>query len=182
MIRISGFLLAGVGIWLISRTEDGSGSEGIGLAALAGLGLRRILLGMREAGDGSALWLATVTRTGGLLVTGMDRDFYDGVFGRSHHRVRWGILAGCLDVIGTALFVRASQTGRLDAAVVLTSLYPAVTVLLARLILREHFTRWKAVGILAAMLAVPLIAGHTMKGLILCPEYGICIPILEYRR
>ncbi|HXY04273.1 MAG TPA: EamA family transporter, partial [Terriglobales bacterium] len=56
------------------------------------------------------------------------------------------------------LFVRASQTGRLDSAVVLTSLYPAVTVLLARLILREHFTRWKAVGLFAALLAVPMIA------------------------
>jgi drug/metabolite transporter (DMT)-like permease len=41
---------------------------------------------------------------------------------------------------------------------VLSSLYPAITVLLARLFLREHFTRWKAVGILAALLAVPMIA------------------------
>jgi drug/metabolite transporter (DMT)-like permease len=55
-------------------------------------------------------------------------------------------------------FIRAQQTGRLDSAVIVASLYPAVTVLLARLILREHFTRWKAVGILAALGAVPLIA------------------------
>jgi drug/metabolite transporter (DMT)-like permease len=73
--------------------------------------------------------------------------------------VQFGLLAGCLDVSGTALFVRATQTGRLDSAVVLTSLYPAVTVLFARLILHEHFTRWKAVGMLAALLAVPMIAG-----------------------
>jgi len=56
------------------------------------------------------------------------------------------------------LFIRASQTGRLDAAVVLSSLYPAVTVLLARFILREHFTPWKALGMVAALLAVPMIA------------------------
>jgi EamA domain-containing membrane protein RarD len=37
-------------------------------------------------------------------------------------------------------------------------LYPAVTVLLARVVLKEHFTRWKAVGILAALAAVPMIA------------------------
>jgi drug/metabolite transporter (DMT)-like permease len=72
--------------------------------------------------------------------------------------IGFGVLAGCLDVIGSVLFIRASQTGRLDAAVVLSSLYPAVTVLLARFILREHFTRWKALGMIAALLAVPMIA------------------------
>ena len=159
-IRVFGFLLAGIGIWLISRTEDGAGTEGIGLAALAGLGFAGFYLGMREAGEGSALWLATFTRVGGLMITATI------VIGaQSFHEIapsaaRWGVLAGCLDVTGTALFVRASQTGRLDTAVVLTSLYPAVTVLLARLVLREHFTRWKAVGIVAAMLAVPLVAAH----------------------
>jgi len=158
-IRIAGFLLAGMGIWLISRTEDGTGTEGIGLAALAGLGFAGFYMGMREAGDGSALWLATFTRTGGLIVTGMIVIFTRSFREITPSSARWGMLAGCLDVTGTALFVRASQTGRLDAAVVLTSLYPAITVLLARLILREHFTRWKAVGIFAAMLAVPLIAG-----------------------
>jgi uncharacterized membrane protein len=72
--------------------------------------------------------------------------------------IAFGVLAGCLDIIGSVLFIRASQTGRLDAAVVLSSLYPAVTVLLARFILREHFTRWKALGMVAALLAVPMIA------------------------
>jgi len=157
-IRVAGFLLAGVGIWLISRTEDNTSSEGIELAALAGVGFAGFYLCMRQAGDASALWLATFVRTGGLTVTGtvvlLQRSFRQ----ITPAAARWGMLAGFLDATGTALFVRASQTGRLDAAVVLTSLYPAVTVLLARLILQEHFTRWKAVGIFAAMLAVPLIA------------------------
>jgi drug/metabolite transporter (DMT)-like permease len=56
------------------------------------------------------------------------------------------------------MFILASQTGRLDAAVLISSLYPAVTVLLARFFLKEHFSRWKIVGLLAALLAVPLIA------------------------
>jgi uncharacterized membrane protein len=72
--------------------------------------------------------------------------------------VRWGLFTGCVDSLGTILFVRASQTGRLDEAVVISSLYPAVTVLLARVFLQEHFTRWRFVGLLAALAAVPMIA------------------------
>src|SRR5438874_2346219 len=69
-----------------------------------------------------------------------------------------GSIAGFLDSSGTALFIRASQTGRLDAAVVISSLYPAITVLLARFVLHEHLSRWKLVGMVAALAAVALIA------------------------
>jgi len=159
-MHIAGFLVAAMGIWLISRTEDGSGPQGIGLAALAGVGFAGFYLCISQAKDGSALWLAVFSRTGALVVTGLivllQRNFRDITAGG----VRLGLLAGCLDVSGTALFVRATQTGRLDSAVVLASLYPAITVLLARLVLHEHFTRWKAVGMFAALLAVPMIAGQ----------------------
>src|SRR5205823_5179315 len=72
--------------------------------------------------------------------------------------VGWAVVTGCVDSVGTVLFVSASQSGRLDEAVVLSSLSPAVTVLLARLFLKEHFTRWKFVGLLAALASVPMIA------------------------
>jgi len=157
VVHVAGFVIAAVGIWLISRAEDGSGPEGIGLAAIAGIGFAGFYLGISQARDGSALWLAVFSRVGSLGLTGaivlLQRNLQitrEGIF--------WGMVAGCLDVSGTALFVRASQLGRLDSAVVLTSLYPAVTVLLARLVLDEHFTRWKAVGMFAALVAVPLIA------------------------
>jgi drug/metabolite transporter (DMT)-like permease len=159
-IHIAGFLVAAVGIWLISRAEDGSGIAGVETAALCGAGFAGFYLCITQAKDGSAFWLAFFSRCGALLVTGLivlaQRRFRE----ITAAGVRWGVLAGCLDVSGTALFVRASQTGRLDSAVVLTSLYPAVTVLLARVILHEHFTRWKAVGMFAALLAVPMIAGQ----------------------
>jgi len=67
-------------------------------------------------------------------------------------------VAGSFDITGSALFIFASQHGRLDEAVVISSLYPAVTVILARLILKEHFSRWRFIGLLAALAAVPMIA------------------------
>jgi len=159
IVPMVGFVLAGIGILLIARAEDGSSPDGIGLAALSGIGFAGFYLCIKQAGEGSALWVAACSRVGSLVVT-------VGIvlLGRNLERmpkpaVGLGFLAGCLDVSGSALFVRAIQTGRLDSAVVLTSLYPAVTVLLARIILHEHFTRWKAVGMFAALVAVPMIAG-----------------------
>ncbi len=158
-IPIVGFFLAAIGLWLITRTENGNAPEGIGLALVAGTGFASFYLCVRQAGDASAFWIATFTRAGGLLITGLivllQREFRD----ITAAGVRWGILTGCVDSLGTILFVRASQTGRLDEAVVISSLYPAVTVLLARLFLKEHFTRWRFVGLLAALAAVPMIAG-----------------------
>jgi uncharacterized membrane protein len=69
------------------------------------------------------------------------------------------MFAGILDITGTTVFIRASQIGRLDDAVVLSSLYPAVTVLLARIFLHEHFSRARTIGMVAALAAVPMIAG-----------------------
>ncbi|MFZ0542409.1 MAG: DMT family transporter [Candidatus Sulfotelmatobacter sp.] len=157
-IPLFGFVIAAVGLWLITRTEDGSKPEGIGLAVIAGIGFASFYLSVREAGDVSALWIATLTRTGGLIVTSlivlMLRNFRD----ITPAGIRWGVVTGCIDSLGTILFVHASQSGRLDEAVVISSLYPAVTVLLARMFLKEHFTRWRLVGLVAALAAVPMIA------------------------
>jgi drug/metabolite transporter (DMT)-like permease len=155
---ISGFILALIGIWLISRPEDGRRPQGIALAIAAGLGFAFFYIFMKQAGSGSALWLATASRGSALAITAAI-TLLGRKFSPTYPRgFALGLFAGCMDVAGTVLFVRASQTGRLDTAVVLSSLYPAVTVLLARLFLKEHFTRWKAIGILAALAAVPLIA------------------------
>ena len=156
--RVLGFLFAIAGLWLITRSEDGHRPEGIGSAILAGIGFATFYLCVRQAGDSSAVWIASLTRTGGLLATGTitlaQRKFRD----ITATGVRWALLTGCIDSLGTLLFVRANQSGRLDEAVVISSLYPAITVLLARLVLNEHFTRWKFVGLLAALASVPLIA------------------------
>ncbi|MBZ5720661.1 MAG: DMT family transporter [Acidobacteriia bacterium] len=155
---VAGFVLAGLGIWLISRPDSRTGSEGLGLAFLAGLGFAGFFLCINQTGVASAVWSAAISRFASLVLVGFIVLVRGGVPRVRRMDAILGIFAGFLDSTGTLVFIRADQTGRLDAAVVLTSLYPAVTVLLARFLLKEHFTRWKAVGIAAALLAVPLIA------------------------
>ncbi len=156
-LPILGFVMAAVGIWLISRSNDETHSRGLGLAVLAGLGFAGYFLFTKQAGEGSALWIALAARLASFAITGAIVLFTPSREIAPSSAVL-AVLAGFLDISGSVAFVRATQTGRLDVAVVISSLYPALTVLLARLILHERFTRWKLVGMLTCLLAVPLIA------------------------
>ncbi len=172
---ISGFGLAIVAIWLITRPEPSPDArleltrdhsnrrnaaarpKGAGMAALAGVGFAGFYLCIHQA-TGSSAWIATVSRVGSFAATALAVAVMRAPLTLDRPRALLGVLAGCLDVSASALFIFASQRGRLDEAVVITSLYPAVTVLLARIVLKEQFSRWKFVGLLAALAAVPLIA------------------------
>ncbi len=157
--HLFGFFLAAIGVWLISRSEDGAGPpEGLGMAVLAGICFAGFYLCIHRAGDASALWSATCSRAGSFAVAALIVVFGRYVRTMPPPVLGIAVIAGILDTGGSAVFIRAGQTGRLDNAVVLSSLYPAVTVLLARIFLHEHFSRARTIGMLAALAAVPMIA------------------------
>jgi drug/metabolite transporter (DMT)-like permease len=158
--HVLGFLLAGIGVWLISRTEGAGGRpEGLWTAVLAGCGFAGFYLCIHQADAGDAVWVSVCSRFASLAVT-MMIVLAGGYLGRlPRATLGIAIIAGILDISGSTVFVRAAQLGRLDSAVFLSSLYPAVTVLLARIFLHEHFSRARTVGMLAALAAVPMIAG-----------------------
>jgi drug/metabolite transporter (DMT)-like permease len=176
---ILGFALAIVAIWLITRPEsrepgcrepgcreedprsnndDTGHPRGVALAALAGVGFAGFYLCIHQA-SGSPTWLAAISRIGSFTSTAVAVIAIRAPLSLNRTSLALGAFAGCFDILGSALFIFASEHGRLDEAVVITSLYPAFTVLLARIILKEHFSRWKFIGLLAALAAVPLIAG-----------------------
>lgn len=160
---MAGFILAIVAIWLITRPEPSGANDetghpkGLAMAALAGVGFAGFYLCIHQA-SGSSEWLATISRVGSFTTTSIAVLATRAPLTLPRPSILFAVVAGCLDITGSALFIFANQHGRLDEAVVITSLYPAVTVLLARIVLKEHFSRWKFVGLLAALAAVPLIA------------------------
>lgn len=66
-------------------------------------------------------------------------------------------MSGVLDTLGNGAFALAAQTGRVDVAAVLSSLYPGSTVLLAWILLKEHITYKQVVGIVFALVGIILI-------------------------
>jgi drug/metabolite transporter (DMT)-like permease len=160
---IAGFALAILAIWLITRPEpkgendDTGHPKGVATAALAGVGFAGFYLCIHQA-TGSPVWIAALSRIGSFTATAVAVLVIRAPLTLDRSSAAFGMIAGCFDIIASALFIFASQHGRLDEAVVITSLYPAVTVLMARLVLKEHFSPWKFVGLLAALAAVPLIA------------------------
>lgn len=66
---------------------------------------------------------------------------------------------GVVDVVATGCFAAATTRGRLSVVSVLAALYPAVTVILAALLLRERVTRTQRAGIVLALVAVVLLVG-----------------------
>ncbi len=73
--------------------------------------------------------------------------------------LRLALAAGVLDTIANVAMLLALQASLLSLAAVLMSLYPAATVALAMLVLKERVTRWQAVGMVFALAAVGMIAG-----------------------
>jgi len=75
-------------------------------------------------------------------------------------RTDWPLIvgAGVLDITANMLYVLATFSGYLSIAAVLTSLYPASTVFLARIVLKERLARTQKAGVALALAGVLLIS------------------------
>jgi drug/metabolite transporter (DMT)-like permease len=159
--QLLGIAAALGGVFLASR-EPGRGgpkiAAGVGLALLAAVGFGGYFPAMHAAGDADFWWAALIfrmTSTSVILATVAIRRPALGI-----ERVQIPLLAliGIGDMLGNLLFAAASTSGLVSVTSVLASLYPIVTVILARLLLNERVARAQEAGIVLTLAGVALIS------------------------
>ena len=169
--QIAGIVLAGVAIWMIARAPGSASSkQGILLGAAAGVSFGFLYILLKLAGRGGVLWPLACSRmasaTLAATVTWIAVRRAGGAKPESKTTLTWpgwavlGLIAiaGIFDASGNTFYTVATRLGRLDIAAVLCSLYPASTILLAAVLLKERTTRSQAAGMVLALVAVVLIS------------------------
>jgi len=160
-----GIGLAFVGIVLASQAHGdkhaGSGPKvvrGVGLAILAALGFGVFFIFLHEASTADVLWVGVVLRLTGVVVLSVLALALRQSVAIGWRRVPGVAVVGVLDTSANVLYAFASTTGLVSVASVLASLFPVVTVILARVVLLERLTRTQTIGVVCALAGVALIA------------------------
>jgi drug/metabolite transporter (DMT)-like permease len=125
-------------------------TRGLAYGIAAGVAFGMFFLFIRNGGESGALWPVAVARLAGTLIVVL------AATGTRTGPVRWrddgrlfaaALGAGVLDASANVCYVLATRVGLFGLAVVLTSLYPGVTVLLARLVLGERLSWARCAGL-----------------------------------
>jgi drug/metabolite transporter (DMT)-like permease len=179
--QLAGIALAAAAIWMIAHAPGSSTSkQAVVLGAISGGSFGCLYIFLKLAGRGGVLWplacsritsatlAAIVTWIGTRRAGSAQRNAKPALSspGLASPRLSWpgwavlGLIgiAGIFDASGNTFYTMATRLGRLDIAAVLSSLYPASTILLAAVLLKERTTRTQTAGMGLALAAVVLIS------------------------
>jgi len=163
VLAVAGVVVALPAIVLVAASGSVRGKLGAtpkslfdGLAA--GLAFGILFIGLAQAGRNAGMWPVASEQTGTLLVT-----LAVAVKSREPLRIRvraagLPVLAGASSTVAALAYFYATHFSMLAVAAVLVSLYPGVTVLLARVLLHERFSPAQRAGLGLCTLAIIAIA------------------------
>lgn len=186
--RLSALAMSGIGLALVaivlvgqeSRGADGAdGAEdaegatpvarhpsvrrllpaGLGLALLSGIAIGGFFLSLARASADAGLWPLLVARGSSVALFGAIVMMRGRSIRMPMSAAAMALSGGVLDMLANTLYLIATWSGALSIVVTLAALYPASTVLLARLLLRERLNRVQIGGVIAALVAVLMIVG-----------------------
>ncbi|OFZ45913.1 MAG: hypothetical protein A2381_19470 [Bdellovibrionales bacterium RIFOXYB1_FULL_37_110] len=154
-----GFVIGLMSIWLVSQHEknNDAGFKDLMYGILAGLSFGLFFILIAQAN--------TTNIFSGLLIAKIGSFLAALVLLKSNNKMipsikiaKIAILSGVIDAFSNVLYLFAKENTRLDIAVVLSSLYPVVTVILSRFFYKEILTIKQIVGLILSFIAIALVS------------------------
>lgn len=172
LITLAGIVLAFVAIGLVSQPrktghDEGQSSEGrsfpsgMMLALLAGVIIGIFFLSLARTTSAAGMWPLIAARITSIALFGIIALATGRTVLMSAPATTTAVTGGVLDMLANAVYMFAARVGPLSIVVTLASLYPAATVVLARVVLRERLSFVQGIGIACALGAVAIIVGTT---------------------
>jgi drug/metabolite transporter (DMT)-like permease len=166
-LELVGIILTIPAVGLVARETAVAGGSSGGFAdgVLAGVGFGLLFVALSQAGSSHGAWpllaeqVVAVAIIVPVAIRARNSDEAVGTRGRPPGQViLWTVIAGVLSGVANLLYLLATHHGELAIVGVISSLYPAATVLMARFWLRERWNRVQITGMALAAVAVVLVA------------------------
>jgi len=162
---LAGIALAILSVALISRHDDPANrprghDRSLVVALASGAMIGAFLVCLARAGDASGVWPLLIARAASTLALAAAAHLAGVRIAIPRKAVFVVVACGALDMLANALYLIAVRVGPLGLVATLASLYPASTVLLARLVLGERVRPLQSIGLACAAVAIVLIASR----------------------
>jgi uncharacterized membrane protein len=162
----AGIALAIAAIVLVSQSAATSGSEatrpsrtGLDLALASGVAIGLFFLALARTNAAAGLWPLLAARVVSVSLFGAMAALSGVRIGMPPPVLATALGGGAVDMVANLLYLLASRAGPLTLVVTLTSLYPASTVLLARVVVGERLAPRQWAGVMCALVAIVTIVG-----------------------
>jgi drug/metabolite transporter (DMT)-like permease len=167
-LAVAGIVLGIVSIVLVSQQTvvlsenqiSGSAAtrrSGVGTALLSGVAIGFFFLSLAQTRVGAGMWPLIPARFLSVLLFVVIAVAGKRSLRMPRQALGLALVCGTIDMLANALYMLAVRQGPLSSVVTLSSLYPASTVLLARIVLGERLNLWQVTGVGCALAAVALI-------------------------
>lgn len=132
---------------------------GLALAFVSGVAIGLFFIALARTSAAAGMWPLVIARSVSVVLFSAVALARLQSMRMPRAVLRVAVACGVLDMLANALYIVAMRGGPLSVVVTLASLYPASTVLLARLVIGERLSPRQAAGVACALVAVVLIVG-----------------------
>jgi uncharacterized membrane protein len=166
-VTMAGIALAILAIVLVSKETSAAREvrptapimlpRGVGLAFASGVAIGCFFLALARTSSAAGMWPLVASRAMSLILFGIIGGVTAQPLRLAAPVARIAVGAGVVDMAANALYLIATRHGALSIVVTLASLYPASTVVLARIVIGERLSASQVAGVGCALVAIVLI-------------------------